>query len=122
VSKKKQLRQPWVPGESGNPKGRPLGSRTKLSEKFILCLHDDFVEHGSAVIEQVRQERPEIYLKIIASIVPRELHFRGANAFDGMTDDELSAFLVDVRRSLSARAGEGSPEGSHTPSVGSKLN
>jgi hypothetical protein len=122
VNKTKQLRKPWVPGESGNPKGRPLGSRNKLSEKFILALHDDFVEHGSAVIAQVRQERPEIYLKIIASIVPRELHFRGTNAFDGMSDEELSTLLVDVRRSLSARAGEGSPEGSHTPSVGSKLN
>ncbi len=122
VTKKKQLRKPWVPGESGNPKGRPLGSRNKLSEKFILCLHDDFVEHGSAVIEQVRQERPEIYLKIIASIVPRELHFKGANAFDGMSDEELSTLLVDVRRSLVARAAEGSGARGDAPSVGSKLN
>jgi hypothetical protein len=41
------------------------------------CVYD-FVEHGSAVIEQVRQERPEIYLKVIASLVPRELHFKSA--------------------------------------------
>jgi len=122
VNKTTQLRKPWVPGESGNPKGRPLGSRDKLSKKFILALHDDFEEHGSAVIAQVRQERPEIYLKVIASLVPRELHFKSANAFEGMSDDELTSLLVDVRRSLSARVGEGSPEGSHTPSVGSKLN
>ena len=76
MNKTKQLRKPWVPGESGNPKGRPLGSRNRLSEKFILALHDDFEEHGSAVIAQVRQERPEIYLKVIASLVPRELHFK----------------------------------------------
>jgi hypothetical protein len=122
VNTTKQLRKPWVPGESGNPKGRPLGSRNKLSEKFILALHDDFEEHGSAVIAQVRQERPEIYLKVIASLVPRELHFKSANAFEGMSDDELTSLLVDVRRSLSARAGESSSTGESTPSVGSKLN
>jgi uncharacterized protein DUF5681 len=112
----------WQPGQSGNPKGRPLGSRNKLNEKFILALHDDFTKHGPAVIEKVRETRPEIYLKVIASILPRELHFKSANAFDGMTDEELSTLLVDVRRSLTARAGEGSPAGSDTPRVGSKLN
>ena len=122
MNKRKQLKKPWVPGESGNPRGRPLGSRNRLSEKFILALHDDFEEHGSAVIQQVRQERPEIYLKVIASLVPRELHFKSANAFEGMSDDELTSLLVDVRRSLSARAGESSSTGESTPSVGSKLN
>ena len=122
MNKTKQLRKPWVPGESGNPRGRLLGSRNRLSEKFILALHDDFEEHGSAVIAQVRQERPEIYLKVIASLVPRELHFKSANAFEGMSDDELTSLLVDVRRSLSARAGESSSTGESTPSVGSKLN
>jgi hypothetical protein len=112
----------WRPGQSGNPNGRPIGSRNKLNEKFILALHDDFAKHGPAVIEKVRETRPEIYLKVIASILPRELHFKSANAFDGMSDEELSTLLVDVRRSLTARAGEGSPAGSDTPRVGSKLN
>jgi Family of unknown function (DUF5681) len=61
----------WRPGQSGNPKGRPIGSRNKLNEKFILALHDDFEKYGPAVIEKVRETRPEIYLKVIASILPR---------------------------------------------------
>ena len=48
----------WQPGQSGNPKGRPIGSRNKLNEKFILALHDDFTKHGTAVIEKVRESRP----------------------------------------------------------------
>src|SRR5262249_19807471 len=63
----------------------------------------------------------ENYLKVIASILPRELHFKSANAFDGMSDEELSTLLVDVRRSLTARAA-GSGAGSNAPSIGSKLN
>jgi hypothetical protein len=70
----------------------------------------------------VRRERPEVYLKVIASLVPRELHFKSANAFEGMSDDELSTLLVDVRRSLAARVAEGSGVGSDTPIVDKKLN
>jgi hypothetical protein len=62
----------WQPGQSGNPNGRPLGSRNKLNEKFILALHDDFVEHGPKVIARVREEKPDVYLKVIASIATRE--------------------------------------------------
>ena len=30
---------PWKPGQSGNPKGRPQGSRNKLSEQFLADVH-----------------------------------------------------------------------------------
>ena len=33
--KHRGLREPWKPGESGNPAGRPKGSRNKLSEEFV---------------------------------------------------------------------------------------
>jgi Family of unknown function (DUF5681) len=112
----------WQPGQSGNPKGRPIGSRNKLNEKFILALHDDFEKHGPAVIEKVRETRPEIYLKVIASILPRELHFRTANVFDGISDEELNESLESIRRVLASRAPIGDAEGSSAPSGSSKLN
>ncbi len=66
------LRAPWKKGEVPNPAGRPKGSRHRLSEKFILALHDDFERHGTAVVEAVRNESPGEYLRIIASIVPKQ--------------------------------------------------
>ena len=92
----------FKPGQSGNPAGRPVGNRNKLNEKFILALHDDFVEHGSAVIEKVRKTKPEIYLKVIASILPRELHFKNESAFEGLTDDKLDEVIGSVRAVLLA--------------------
>ena len=112
----------WQPGQSGNPKGRPIGSRNKLNEKFILALHDDFAKHGPAVIEKVRETRPEIYLKVIASILPRELHFRTANAFDGISDEELNQSLESIRRVLASRAPIGDAKGGPAPGGSSKLN
>jgi Family of unknown function (DUF5681) len=65
--------RPWRPGESGNPAGRPKGSRSRLSEGFISSLAADFERHGVAVIEQVRTKNPLEYLQIIARVMPREL-------------------------------------------------
>ena len=110
----------WQPGQSGNPKGRPLGSRNKLNEKFILALHDDFEKHGPAVIAEVREKRPEMYLKVIASVLPRELHFKSANAFDGISDEELDHTLESIRRILAARAPISHPAGEPATGGGDK--
>ena len=42
--------KPFRPGQSGNPKGRPVGARSKLGEAFLEALQDDFATHGAAVI------------------------------------------------------------------------
>lgn len=67
------LKPAWQPGQSGNPKGRPKGARSKLSEAFLNALADDFAEHGIATIVQVRVDRPCDYIKVIASLMPKEL-------------------------------------------------
>jgi hypothetical protein len=60
-------------GQSGNPAGRPKGARNKVSEKLLEALALDFDTHGKAVIEKVRSDRPHEYLKIVASLVPKQM-------------------------------------------------
>jgi len=88
--------KPWKPGQSGNPKGRVKGSRNALGEAFLAAMHDDFEKHGVAVIQQVRKEKPDQYLKVIASILPKELNVN-TNALGEMSDEELGATLLALR-------------------------
>jgi hypothetical protein len=122
MARPKPSSQAWQPGQSGNPKGRPIGSRNKLNEKFILALHDDFVEHGSKVIAKVREEKPDIYLKVIASILPRELHVKEQSMFDGMTNEQLDEILGSVRAIIATHAPAGLGDGKAPPSGRGKLN
>lgn len=88
TAKKQQIGVPFKPGQSGNPKGRPKGSRNKLGEAFLAALLEDFEMHGAAAIEHVRIEKPDQYLKVVASIVPKELNLN-TNEFDDLTDEQL---------------------------------
>lgn len=77
----------FLPGNTGFG-GRPKGARSKLGEAFIEALHDDFNEHGIAAIQLVRAEKPDQYLKVIASLLPKDVNLN-FNPSDDMTDDEL---------------------------------
>lgn len=84
--------------KAGNP-GRPKGSRNKLGEAFIQAMHDDFLDHGPAVIEAVRTEKPDQYLKVIASILPKQLEIKDS-AFDGISDEQLAAIVAAATAAL----------------------
>ena len=88
--------------KAGNP-GRPKGARNKLGEEFIKDLLADWQTNGKAAIEEVRAKRPADYLKVIASILPKDINFRVGDLED-LTDDELAGELAAIAEEL---AGEG---------------
>jgi hypothetical protein len=85
---------PWKPGQSGNPQGRPKGSRNKLSEQFIADLHESWLALGKAVITTVAWTDPSTYLRVVASLVPKDIEVTATNDhLERMTTRELEALL-----------------------------
>ena len=89
--------------------GRPKGSRNKLAQRVF----DDIFRHwnepaggelckGQAALELLYRERPGEYLRLTASVLPKEFVFE--NAVTELDDEELDRMIEALReRALSAR-------------------
>jgi hypothetical protein len=108
--KHRTLKPAWEAGKSGNPAGRPKGSRNKLGEEFIAALHADFVEHGATAIKNVREQDPSTYMRVTASILPKELEIKRPE--NELSDEQLARVIERIERELTAAQG-----GSGAPSI-----
>jgi hypothetical protein len=98
----KQRGRPFTAGTSGNPDGRPKGSRNKLTETFLDIVAKDFAENGAEAIERVRREDPVMYLRIVGSLIPRDLIAKREQEpdfdYSQLTDDEIIELIEAERR------------------------
>ena len=83
--------------------GRPLGSRNKLCRAVLEDLMADWAEGGAAAIRMMRVERPAEYVRVMCSILPKELIFENS-AVTELDDDELDRMISMLReRALAVR-------------------
>jgi hypothetical protein len=94
----------FLPGHAPTPGGgRPAGSRNRLTTHLLNVLCRDFESNGEAVVRICRIEKPVEYLKIVASLLPKELQVSDAKLGD-LSDEEIAGLLMQVRELRELRA------------------
>jgi hypothetical protein len=86
----------FLPGKCMKGAGRKKGSRTKLSESFLQDLHRTWLKHGPTALELVAKESPEVFVKTVASVLPRLLEIDGIIGVNH-THTVFAAELADFR-------------------------
>jgi hypothetical protein len=74
------------------PSGRPRRAKKTLADGFLEAIRADFRAHGPGVIAAVRTEKPDQYLKIVLSVLPKDLPrdlLVNINSLDALSDDEI---------------------------------
>lgn len=102
------------PGQCLNPKGRPKGSRNRFAQAFIDDFMKDWEENGAEVLQRTRSEDPATYLRVAASIIPKELNINADTAaldafLDKLSDTELDNFIRGVATYGATTAGQDTP-------------
>lgn len=63
----------FVKGQSGNPAGRPKGSRHKLTESFLKDIVEAWELHGAKALEMLAANDQATFVKVAASLMPKQV-------------------------------------------------
>jgi len=89
---------PFQPGQSGNPRGRPQGSRNKFASEFIADFHAAWTKYGPAALDKMAQTDPSGFVKAAVALMPREIKMDAH--LNDMTDEQLEASIRQKLREL----------------------
>lgn len=101
---------PFKKGQSGNPAGRPKGSRHKLTEAFWKDFAAAWEARGAAALAVVAEEDPSTFVRVAASVMPKEAEvtLRTVTA-KLLSDDELA--------NIASGSGDGAADEAETTQV-----
>lgn len=68
----------------------PKRSRKTLVDDFAAALRADFRAHGAGVIAAVRAEKPDQYLKVVLTLLPKDFAASSESFDDKTTLEQLS--------------------------------
>ncbi len=108
----------FKPGQSGNPAGRPKGSRNKLAEALLDDLYAEWQEQGRDAIKKMAEKNPGDFVKVVASTMPKLVGL-DSDPLTALSDAELREILEfldkEIAKSKEATIGlieqKGSAEG-----------
>jgi hypothetical protein len=81
----------FKPGQSGNPKGRPRGSRNKLSEDFFRDLCNAWASYGKPALTTAAMTSPTEFVRVVAGLMPKDVEVVATQVrAERLSDNELA--------------------------------
>lgn len=92
--------RPFQPGVSGNPYGRPLGSRNKLVEDFLRDATDAWRKHGADALDRMALTDPSGFVKAMASLVPKDVALTVSQRLPGGLEPDDWSVTLELLRAI----------------------
>jgi uncharacterized protein DUF5681 len=71
--KQRVIGTPFPRGTSGNPAGRPRGSRNRLADAYVTDLMECWEKNGKTALELCATTEPATFVKVVASLMPKDI-------------------------------------------------
>jgi len=76
----------FKPGQSGNPAGKPKGTKHKLAEDFLKDVYADWQEGGIEALKAARETMPAQYCKMVAGLLPKDVNVTADHTVTHVTE------------------------------------
>ena len=86
----------FKPGQSGNPLGRPTGSRNKFSDQFYRDLAATWEANGAEAMQKCALTEPSKFVAICASLIPKDVSVTLSARLPGNLEPDDWALLTDI--------------------------
>ncbi len=96
-------------GESGNPNGRPKGSRDKLGDAFFALLERAVQKHGEEVMAALAKDHPATFANLMAGLLPADVRIKSDHTITRQPEP-ISATAEWLRETVGEPA-RGAPPG-----------
>jgi hypothetical protein len=86
------------------------GAREALGEAFARHVWESWSEHGPAALEAVRTDKPDLYVKLVTTMLPKDPEPKGSapdDLDDAALDRRIAALGAALGLAIRARAGAG---------------
>jgi hypothetical protein len=79
-------------------------ARQQLNQDTIKGMQDAFRRGGQKAIDRVMRTKPDVFLKLLCLLVPREMQIEHKGGVKAMTDEELERGMEAIQAMLDAKA------------------
>jgi len=86
----------WLPGQTGNPNGRPVGARSEFSNSFLRDLAASWGQCGPDVLATVARTDPARYLGVCSTLIPRDVAISIEQRAPGNLDPNDWAIVLEI--------------------------
>src|SRR6476659_6493988 len=101
--------KPWPPGVSGNPNGRPVGSRSAFSAGFTRDLAEVRAEKGKPSMLYTAEKQPAVFFDTCARLLPNDVRVTVEQSLPGNLSMEdwqmMKEIIAAVRQAIPDAAG-----------------
>ena len=92
--------RPFPAGVSGNPNGRPVGSRTAFSAAFMRDLAETWAEHGRETMLHTAKLNPEVFFATCARLIPKDVQLTVQQHYSNALDESDLMILRAIRDAI----------------------